>query len=112
MLHGNLKSINEEDLTYFYDTLENIKSKITPMTHSKRFWLSVKFFHTSIPSLSQNKMCELFGIGTRSVKEFYDKHPGKTFTDFNGLAPIETIQNRKRFKNVFKKLALNYEGLF
>lgn len=102
---------------FFEGPIEEIKRKIAPMCHSKRFWLAVKFYNS--PAVlakvkSKANLCEqLLGITVASVKKFLTVTDAKTKgpSDYDGLSPVENDPSVYLRFEVYFKLALNLEHI-
>lgn len=109
------KDIEQIGIDFFNDSKKCIRKKISPMSHSKRFWLTVKFFNDTRTGYSQSSICQLFGLNTNSVRAFVKKYKANSdnikhlMGMFRGLSPIEMPLTRKRFYDTLMMYAMNVE---
>lgn len=107
--------INKFTETFFEGTDVEIKRKVTPMCHSKRFWLAVKFYNSPLVLAkvkSKVNLCEqLLGITVANVKKFFTVKDSKSKgpSDYDGLSPVENDPAVYLRFDVYFKFALNLE---
>lgn len=97
---GDLENYTSE---FLHGPEEEVRAKISPMCHSMRYWLAIKFCGTmsgavgmrKLGVLTQSRVCNLLGIPFKSFRNLKKKYASKTPDDFAGYSPLE-YQNLKR----------------
>jgi len=113
----NVREILDFDTRFFKMSEDKMLELIKPMCHSKRFWLAVRFLTSIDVGLSQNTICNIFGLNRQNIQKFLRKPDIKSIShDINammkiylGLSPIETPKERYRHKKTILKYASNVE---
>lgn len=101
---------------FFYQSFSLMKNAVKSMSHSKRFWLCVKFYDSQaneINNYSIKKLCDIFGISRACLFKHVRKikRENLTIEDYDGFSPVECEKVRQRFFNTFKKFASNFDEL-
>lgn len=95
-----------------------VRKTISDMCHSLRFWLAIKFCAQlssekgmkKLGVLTQAKVCNFLGIPYDSFNSIRRKIGSKTFTDFDGLSPLEySCLNKRTHANKIEELASNLD---
>lgn len=101
---------------FFICSVEELRSKITPMSHSMRYWLCVKFFNDAKFGLLHNKLsqatlCKLFGLNVNSVRDYIrlgnlnSENMYAKLLECRGMSPIESSHRRDRKIQILLKYA-------
>lgn len=126
LCHTSFEDVNSVDVSFFEQEQEIILKKINGSefvnekgysdndgwTHSKRFWVAVKFFNSKRETgYSQTEICKILGVSRHVIKKFRLKGSINDLPMYSGLSPIEMPKIRNKFCSFFKKNATNYQLL-
>lgn len=100
------------NLSFFDLSQQERDVKVSRMCHSKRFWLAVKFCRQKTKGLIHNRICEIFGVGTKVVLPFcHGSGKNLSYEDYDFYAPIEYMGKYKHRPQYVIDHASNLEDL-
>lgn len=111
--------LDRYDINFLEDSEKNVHEIVKGMCHSLRFWLAVKFCNSlgsarglkKANVMSKAKVCKLLGIKYKSFCVLKPKIKSKTFSDFDGLSPLEyQCLQRRTHADEIREYALNLES--
>lgn len=113
MVKEEKEGIDAIEESFFEVEEDEIWRRVERMSHSKRFWLAVKFYKEEPANYSGTSICHIFGVSRSVIRRFVKTKGIGNFEEYGGYAPCETLENRGKVKSreFFRVYASNVEEL-